>query len=269
MAVFLPGTFLLFVVAADPTPGIDLDRLTRELIAKATTTTDKVGAIVNWTNESFAWSATDYQDRRVEEIVARKKGNCNEQALVVLDLLKRAGVKTRSVREINIQPVDQGRQRRAEELIAKLGVRASVFGLRHNDHVWIEYLDETTGEWMPADPTLNLVGLKQWVQARLGFGDRPTHKILPSRDMLVPFAVFAVGEKGLVSRSEYYLVDAFDTTYDHKLRAQGAWQEWTKRIRELEPLSRDAFEGKGNLHEHAKLIVAVANAYEELRAAVK
>jgi hypothetical protein len=269
MAALIPGVLLLLTTATGPANEVDLDRLTKELTSKAKTTTDKVRAIVNWTNESFTWSATDYQDRGVAEIVSRKKGNCNEQALVVLDLLTRAGVKTRRVREINVQPASESRQRGAEDLIAKLGVRASVFGLRHNDHVWIEYRDDVTGQWMPADPTLNLVGLKEWVRARLGFGDRPTHAIIPSRDMLFPIAVFAVDGKNFANRSEHYLIDAFDSTYDHKLREQPAWRDWTKLIREIEPLSRDAFEGKGNLHSHADLIVAITNAYEKLRSAAK
>src|SRR5262245_14801959 len=147
----------------------DLDKLAKDLTANAASATEKVRAVVGWTNEAFVWSATDYKKRNVEEIVARKKGNCNEQALVVVNLLDRVGVKTRRVREINIQPENPSRQKTAASLVAKSGPAYSVFGLRHNDHVWIEFYDEKDKEWQPADPTLNLVGLEAWVRARMGF----------------------------------------------------------------------------------------------------
>ena len=73
-------------------------------------------------------------------------------------------------REVNVQPTNDRRQRDAAALVASQGPRASVFGRRHNDHVWIEYHDRETGRWLPSDPTINIVGLEDWVPARLGFG---------------------------------------------------------------------------------------------------
>ncbi|PFR60281.1 hypothetical protein COK29_29605, partial [Bacillus cereus] len=43
---------------------------------------EKVNTIFAWLNEEFEWVQTDYVERTVEEILARRAGNCAEQAKV-------------------------------------------------------------------------------------------------------------------------------------------------------------------------------------------
>jgi len=256
----------LFMVTAITIPAFAADHkaLARQAAGDAKTTIDKVRAVVAWTNQAFEWTATDYKTRTVDAIIERKGGNCDDQARVALALLTELGIRTRRVKEINIQPENPGREKRAEELVAQKGLQASVFGLRHNDHVWTEFWDEETREWTPADPTLNLVGFDQWIRARAGFGARPTHPILASRDMLVPFAIFAVGDTTLIPRSERYLIDGFNTAYGGELEKLPAWQDWVRAVVAVQPASLGAFEGRENLHTHADQIVAVKSAYDEL-----
>lgn len=245
---------------------VDKAALAQKAAGNAATTNDKVRAVIDWANHSFEWTSTDYKSRTVDEIITRGGGNCFEQAIVVVALLKELGIPTRRIREINIQPDSEQRQKNAEARVAKTGASASVFGLRHNDHVWIEFRDAESGEWTPADPTLNLVGYDQWLKARVGFGERPTHPIVASRDMLVPFAIFAQNGSEFEPRTERYLVEGFDAIYGHNLKTLAAWRDWTAAIAALQPPALGAFEGKVNLHEHAAEILAAKNAYTRLAA---
>jgi len=138
---------------------------------------------------------------------------------VVSAILQELGIKNRRVSEINIQTESERRQESAAQRIKEAGLRMSVFGYRHNDHVWIEYFDEENQEWEPADPTLNLLGLEQWIKARVGFEDRITHEIISSRDMLVPVAVFALRPDGSISEnlSARYLLSSFNQVYKNVL----------------------------------------------------
>ncbi len=266
MAKFIQLALIMLFAQVSPAQPIDRAALARTAAGDAKTTVDRVRAVVRWTNRSSEWTSTDYKSRTVDEIIARKGGNCNEQAMVVVALLDELGVRTRRVRELNIQPENPGRQERAERRVVETGIGASVFGLRHNDHVWIEFWDEERSEWTPADPTLDLVGFDDWLRARVGFGARPTHAILPSRDMLVPFAIFAVDGRSLTPRTERYLIRGFDDLYGGRLSRLDAWHEWVRAVVAVQPAALGAFEGKVNLHKEADKILAVQKAYERLAA---
>jgi len=230
-------------------------------------TAENVKKIVRWTNTNFKWTYTDYQRRTVKQIICRKGGNCNEQARVVSALLQELGIKNRRVSEINIQPDSERRQESAAQRIKEAGLRMSVFGYRHNDHVWIEYFDEEKQEWEPADPTLNLLGLEQWIKARVGFEDRITHSIISSRDMLVPIAVFALHKDGSISenRTERYLLKGFNQVYQYKLDQYPDWNQWTQMIIQMSEKAQLAFEGKFNLHDYTHKILNIKNTYHELK----
>ena len=260
-ACALLAILIALPAAAD---GIDKPALARSAAGNAKTTIEKVQAVIGWTNRNFEWTYTDYQRRTVDQIIERKGGNCNEQAMVAVALLNELGVKTRRVREINIQPDRPSRQHNAEEKIRETGPAASVFGLRHNDHVWTEFWDEETKEWTPADPTLNLIGFQSWIQARAGFGERPTHPILASRDMIVPFAIFAMDGKTFEPRTERYLITGLNAAYNGRLSALQAWPDWVHAVLAVQSPALGAFEGKTNLHSHQEEIDAVKAAYEQL-----
>lgn len=259
----------LMIAAAGPAPQVDLQVIARTAVADATTSTEKVRAAIQWTHDNMDWTSTDYQKRTIEEIIERRGGNCREQAMVVTALLQRVGVKVRQIREVNIQPENPARARDSAELVRSTGPRASVFGLRHNDHVWIEYFDEVTGEWTPADPTLNLVGYSQWLQARVGFGARPTHAILPSRDMLVPFGVLA--ETGdpthpFESRTARYLIEGFASEVPGAAQTTG-WPTWNREISAIAPHVEAAFAGRYDLHKDDEQIRQIEQTYLAMKSA--
>jgi hypothetical protein len=255
---------LVYAVAADA-QSVDKAALARTAAGDASSTLDKVHSVVAWANRSFKWTYTDNKYRTVDEIIARQGGNCWEQTTVVRALLKELGIRTRSVREINIQPDSRMRQWSAGRKVAKNGNRSSVYGRRHNDHVWMEFWDDAAREWTPADPALNLVGLESWLKSRVGFSARPMHEILKSRDMLVPIAVFAEQDSALESRSAHYLLAGFDAVYGGRLQNMAAWPDWNAAISALEPATRGAFEGKINLHLHNDEILKAKVAYRALQ----
>jgi len=249
------------------TAKVEMQKLAHDIAGNMTTTSGKVSSVVSWTNTNFKWTYTDYAKRTVKEIICRQGGNCAEQAMVVRALLKELNVKTRRITEINIQPEKEQRQKDAEKRIAESGYRASVFGFRHNDHVWTEYFDEEKREWMPADPTLGLIGLENWLKSRIGFEPRVNHAILPSADMLVPIAVFALNPDGTIAedRSEYYLIQSFNRVYKGRLEKLPSWKQWKQAVAFIQEKSRAAFEGKENLHQHTDYIKQVKSIYETLK----
>ncbi len=263
-AFYLPIVLLLTGAPAADAQQVDKAALAHAAAGEATTTLARVRSVVGWANQSFKWTYTDYKERTVDEILARRGGNCFEQTMVVAALLNELGIRTRPVREINIQPSSRLRQWSAARRVRKTGTSASVFGLQHNDHFWMEFWDDASGEWTPADASLDLVGFDAWLRARVGFGPRPTHRILPSRDMLVPIAIFAQDDSTRESRTAHYLLAGFNAVYGGRLEKLAAWEDWTAALTDLDPATRGAFDGKVNLHEHGKTIARAKVAYKSL-----
>lgn len=255
------------------TSKINLDVLAKSIVRNTgNSIVSQVQRVVQWTNMNFEWTGNDYKNRTVKEIIARGGGLCSEQTRVTRDLLNRLGIKTRSISEINIQPDDSSRQMRAEAKVKEFGSKMSVFGLNHNDHVWIEYYDIEKNLWLPADPTLGLVGIESWLRARIGFDTRPTHSIIASRNMIVPIGIFARdGKTGKIieNRSEYYLVDQFNLVYGNKLEKLKEWEDWKRLILSIGNKCLEAFEGKTNLHEQNTVIGQIKVVYENLKKELK
>ena len=248
---------------------INMKQLSSKIIGKATSTTEKVTRIIDWANTNLKWVATDYRKRSAKEIISRGGGNCNEEAVVVLELLNAANVKTRKIREINMQPDSQQRDKDAKQLIQRNGNYYSVFGLCHNDHIWIEFFDDESRSWQPADPTLNLVGLDAWIKARLGFEKRITHKIIASQDMLFPFAIFSVDEnnEATLDRTKSYVVDGFKEIYPNIDANKKYWGQWKRNIDQLSEKGYKAFNAELNLHAYYKDMKRLKQVYYNLKKA--
>jgi Transglutaminase-like superfamily len=251
----------------------DVTQLAQSVAGKTGNSEMKTRRLVNWINTNFSWSYTDYQKRKVEEIIQRRAGNCAELANVLAVLLKENNISFRWIHEINVQLKSERRQGDAVKLVSEKGKTYSVFGLMHNDHVWLEVYNEKSRSWIPADPAVGVVGMKEWVAARMAFAKRRKPEV-PAvaevvKEMIVPFAVIVFERrtgKPLEDRSEYYLVDGFNSFYGHKLKKLPSWKTWTVLDAELSRLSSAAFAGEINLHEHGELIEQIAQAYEKLKA---
>ncbi len=261
---------LVFAFVAAPalaqttSPSANIDALAVKIAADGSVV-DRTARLVAWINRDFEWTATDYQQRTPEQIVARRAGNCADLAKVLARLLDAVHIRYRFVREINVQPPSDSRQANAERKIATSGARFSVFGRRHNDHTWLEIYEPDSAAWIPADPAVGVVGVGEWISARLAFEGRRQPVVAATvpivQTMLVPFAIVA----GTEDRSAYYLIDQFDRAYRGRLESLPAWAQWCSLVRELGALSMRAFAGEVNLHEHAATIARAGDTYDTLR----
>lgn len=236
------------------------------------TNEEKTRKLVRWINSNFKWSYTDYQKRTVEEIIQRRAGNCAELANVLAALLKEDNIQFRWIAEINIQPRRESRLKTAMQKVSENGNRMSVFGLMHNDHVWLEVQNEKDKSWFPADPAVGVVGMKEWIAARMKFMNRaiPTIPAVAKvvEEMFVPFVVIAKetrNSKPSEIRSSFYLIEGFNSYYQKKLAKLEAWKEWNKKVSDFADKGRGAFAGEVNLHEREKEIEEIWQTYEKLK----
>jgi len=223
--------------------------------------------LLYWLSSNFDWLATDYQNRTVKDIIARGGGNCFELAKVYMDMIDAAGIRYRSIAEINIHPVTPRRQVNAAAMVKQNGNSASVFGLQHNDHRWVEIYNAEKNSWEPADPSMGVIGLNDWLKARVWFGERKTIDTAISNEMIVPFAIFITGSNKQPdeSRSAYYLIDKFNELYGNRLSKLPEWNSWTKAVNNLTDPAKNAFLGKENLHLHQADISKLAEIYQALK----
>jgi hypothetical protein len=248
-----------------------LAAIAQRVAGPAGTPSDRTRRLVTWIGSNLEWTWTDYQQRTPEQIVRRRAGNCADLAAVLAEMVKAAGMQARWIAEINIQPRSDGRQERAASKIKELGLRASIFGLEHNDHRWLEIYDSADGGWVPADPAVGVVGVHDWEVSRLGFGKRPPPPVPAvaeiTKDMLVPFMVTAIdGQHGppITDRSAHYLIEEFDRSYGGRLSSLPSWPRWTAEVRHLSALGRAAYAGDANLHTQEQGIDHLKTTYEQL-----
>jgi len=259
------------VGAQNAIPPVDLKALA-DSVAPTGTTLERTRTLVHWVNDNFTWSYTDYVNRTPQDIVARRAGNCAELASVLRAFLDASGTKSRWIREINVQPQPTPRrQHDAAAMVTQRGLSYSVFGLQHNDHMWLEVWDDATKSWFPADPAYGVVGLNEWLPARLAMANRPKPRVAAvapiAAEMLVPFVVVA-GEKrsGPFSddRTDTYLIDGFNNLYGGRLAALPSWSKWVAAVHSLSPHARAAFDGKENLHIYNDDIAKLKKTYDDL-----
>lgn len=264
--------FVSISKAQESAPTQSLKDLVQEVTQNKGSNEEKARKLVRWVNANFKWSYTDYQKRTVEEIIQRRAGNCAELANVLSVLLTQANIPFRWVAEINIQPRKEYRLKTAIQMVLENGNRMSVFGLMHNDHVWLEVQNEKDKSWFPADPAVGVVGMKEWISARMAFNQR-TISPIPEiakviEEMFVPF-VIVVKEKRdsqpTEIRSQFYLIDGFNSFYKKKLSKLQTWKEWNEKVSKIADFGRGAFAGEINLHEHEKEIEEIWQAYEKLK----
>lgn len=253
--------FLYLVTPIEGQGSIDIKELAVQIAGKSGTSLERTKLLVNWINDNFDFTYTDYKKRTVKEIIQRRGGNCAEQARVLQAFLVAMGIHSRWVAEINIQPKSERRKVDAADLIEKEGNTYSVFGYMHNDHRWLEVYDDKAKQWIPADPSLGILGTREWIATRVGFDKRPE----AVKDMIVPFVVVIRNKGRLIEdRSDYYLIQELNHYYDGKLESSPDWKEWVSLIEKLSKLAASAFAGEVNLHDHTDLMERLYQVYKSL-----
>jgi hypothetical protein len=257
---------------AAPEPTVPAIRLLGDSVAGSGSVLTRTRRLVYWINDRFDWSATDYQRRTPAQIIARRAGNCAELASVLHLFLDSLGVRTRWIREINVQPAPTPRrQQTAAEMVTQRGNSFSVFGLQHNDHVWLEVWDDSTRAWFPADPAYGVAGLADWSAARLALERRPKPRVKAvepiAADMLVPFVVLAGDRRNGPyddDRTTFYLIEGFRRLYGDPITTLSAWPAWGAALQALAPHARAAFAGRENLHAYTSEIARLKAVYDSL-----
>ena len=271
-AALLLAAWTCFAARAEnlPTSAAEIDTLAQRVAGDGDAVT-RTQRLVSWMNSRLEWVATDYQRRTPEQILARGAGNCADLSSVLERLIKPTGIPYRWVAEINLQPSSAEREANARAMVKKDGPRMSVFGRRHNDHRWLEVLDDRSKDWVPADPSTGLVGTRPWLLARVAFGKRPPAPVPAAAEslaeMIVPLTIFTA-EKGTaprIDRSEHYLVEELDHLYAGRAHSLASWPAWVAAVSRFAPLARGAFEGKVDLHQQSAVIDELGNVYERLQ----
>jgi hypothetical protein len=225
--------------------------------------------LLNYLASEFKWVGTDYKQRTVNQIIARRSGNCFELAKVYIHFIKVAGIKYRPIAEINIHAESEERQIFASKKVEEGGNRMSVFGRNHNDHRWVEIFDDIAGEWIPVDPSMNLIGKDQWLKARMGFGERVTLDTGITNKIIVPIALFVVDTTNkfeiVASRSSNYLIAGFNELYNGTLQSLPSWNMWSVKVNEFDAIGKATFQGTTNLHLYGSAIEELKKAYLQLK----
>jgi hypothetical protein len=254
-------------LAGADTSQINLKDFAASIVKESNGNLDRAERLLTWLSSNFRWLSTDYKNRTVKEIIVRRGGNCFELATVYVGLIKTLGIRYRQIAEINIQPRSDERRKSAEELISKRGLSGSVFGEQHNDHRWVEVYDERSVEWIPADPSVGVIGLEPWLKSRVWFGERWAVDTSITNEMIVPIAIFVVDSTSKMTedRSHYYLVESLNKLYGGRLSGLPSWKDWETGLGNISGSCKGAFEGKVNLHHHDREISKLAETYSQLR----
>jgi len=249
------------------TANFDLKLFAKKITGTETDDYERARKILYWLSGNFEWKATDYKTRTVNEIIARNGGNCFELAKVYMAIIQSVGIQHRGIAEINVQPLSERRQTSAATLVQQKGNSYSVFGLQHNDHRWVEIYDSKNNLWQPADPSMGVIGITDWLKARVWFSERKTIDTAITNQMLVPFAIFITGDNKapIESRTAWYLIESFNKLYGDKLTDLPEWKEWVVTVNTLTQPAMNAFLGKENLHNYQNEISKLALVYERLR----
>ncbi len=229
---------------------------------------ERTDKIIDWTYKNMDWSLSSNKYRSPKEILKRGGGNSQDITVLTHAILIASGVQTRWIEEVNIQPEKKQRQKSAESKMKEKGNNASLSGSRHCNHRWLEFWDEQAREWAPADPSLGVTGMDEWIKARVKFGERMQGAVLSNREMIVPIGVYVVNAQGnqvLEDRTSHYVIDAFNQYYGNKLNSLNSWKTWEQRISSIDPYVQHAIKGEANLHEQEKLISELAVSYDQLK----
>lgn len=251
------------------TSSLDLKIFAGRIVSGSNTNFQKARTLLEWLSHSFAWTATDYQQRTVKQIIVRQGGNCFELAKVYMALINELGIQYRPIAEINLHVPSEQREKTSEGKIKDAGNTMSVFGYQHNDHRWVEVYDDSSHTWIPVDPTMDLIGFDQWLKGRAWFESRHTINDEFSSDMIAPFAIFVVDKndksKMIEDRTQEYMVKQLDRLYQNKLAGLPSWQQWIDQLKNINSHARNAFAGTENLHDYGKAINDLRNTYDRLK----
>jgi hypothetical protein len=243
-ALQVPGSRL--VTASREAEG-DLARLFTR-IAGGGAEEEKAERVVRWIHEQVVFSPARHPT--VDALLDDRNGNCYDHAALVIALLRAGGVRARLVRELNVEPASEGRATSAREK------KSSVYGLEHNDHTWVEI--SLNGHWVPADSSLGLFGLREWLGARVLRG-------MPNDyGMITPFLIVAFDGETPVERTHTYLDTDLGATYPTVTKSP-AWSAWRDDVAGFARLATGVFGAQSEVRLDSAAMHRMASAVTVFR----
>ena len=184
-----------------------------EQVAGGGTQAARAERIVRWVHENVAF--TPERHATLDALLRDRNGNCYDHASLVLAMLRQTGIRARYVRELNVEPPSEMRATSAREQMSVL------YGYEHNDHTWVEI--EAEGRWLPADSSLGLFGVREWLGARVLNGAANEY------GMITPFVLVAFDGDAPVDRTRAYLQTSLAATFPAVTRS-AAWPQWQEDV---------------------------------------
>lgn len=111
---------------------------------------------------------------------------------------------------------------------------------------------------------LGIVGYSDWIEARLGFGERPAE----AGEMLVPFCVVVLDLDRVLyeDRTTHYLIDYCNDHDGGRLADLPAWAAWAEQASALGEAGARTFQKRHDLHADRDRIATLLESYERLKA---
>lgn len=229
-----------------------LKQLSSDLVGKEDNPERKGRTIINWVFSNIEFRAQEFKHPTLSEIM-RNGGTCEDKSIFATIMLRHVGIPVRLMLEVAISELSPPR----EELAEKIGY--TIIGRYTNTHVWLElYLN---GKWIPADPSFNIFGEKEWVTTRLDWKENP-------RGFIVPLMIFAEKGYGLDNdmelRTTHYLIDLYSDAYP-AVELHPYFSSWKEKVGIFNTIAQHVPFRTYNLWQHNSLFEEYLNLYLKIQ----
>ena len=239
-----PGSRL---VTASPAAVAEVARLTAR-VAGVGTDEERAARVVRWVHAHVAFTADRHA--ALDGILEDRKGNCYDHASLVIAMLRAGGLRVRFVRELNVEPPSE------ERAASAWAQQSSLFGFEHNDHTWVEVFAE--GRWIPADSSLGLFGMREWLGARVLRG------VANDYGMITPFVLVAFDGDAALDRTRDYLETELAEAFP-VVTQSAAWSQWREDVASLARSSALVFGPPPGIAPDAATIHRIGSAVADFR----
>jgi hypothetical protein len=200
---------------------LKIKHITFDLTQRCRTPYLKARYIIRWMHKYFLLIPykKENKQRHIFEILKEREGNCWEQVVCAMVMLRSIGIPCRLVSEVHYK---ESKFPFLIKLFKSIFSCYPADGCNYSSYCWLEvFIDR---RWIPADPAMGIFGIREWLEARL-----------ISRREMFPILIFSEKGRGVASdmesRTKYYLLDCFD--YFYRIRSFSEYKIWRKYVREM------------------------------------
>jgi hypothetical protein len=229
-----------------------LKQLSSDLVREENDSERKGRIIINWVFNNVEYRPQEFKHPTLSEI-RKNGGTCEDKSILAMVMLRHIGIPVRFIIEAAICKPSAPREEMAKK------IKYTIIGRYTNIHVWLElYLN---GKWIPADPSFDICGEKEWVYTRLDW----------KKDLLgfvVPLMIFAEKGHGINSdmelRTSHYLIDMYSDFYP-ALNVHPYFESWEEKIEIFNTIAQHVPFREYNLWQYDKLFEEYLNMYLKIQ----